>query len=267
MSKYCQCGCGQIVNPGNKYILGHRIRINHPTDNPEVRKKISEAQKGKNNSMFGKKHTIETIKKMSKSHKKPSKEARKNMSESHKLTLKNYKEKYPFLFQVEELKEDPKTGNIQGHCKYNKCENSKEKGGWFDLDANKIYHRVNTLYNPSGFGENNFYCSNKCKQKCDVFNMRGDPCKIKNNEKPYTDSERQTLNQFVLERDNYICQFCGDLATDVHHERPVKLEPFFALDPCFAWSCCEKCHYEKGHPKGTECSTGSLANKSCKEII
>jgi hypothetical protein len=46
----------------------------------------------------------------------------------------------------------------------------------------------------------------------------------------------------------------------------VKLQPFHALDPEYAWSCCEKCHYKKGHKKGTECSTGNLAAKICMPI-
>ena len=57
------------------------------------------------------------------------------------------------------------------------------------------------------------------------------------------------------------CLACDEPATDVHHERPQKLEPFFALDPDFAWSCCEKCHYEKGHKN--ECSTRKIGLKVC----
>ena len=89
--------------------------------------------------------------------------------------------------------------------------------------------------------------------------MRGDP--NKNTFKKYTNEEYETFRNFVLERDSYICQFCGDEATDVHHERPQKLEPFFALDPDYAWSCCKECHYEKGHKD--ECSTGNLAQIIC----
>jgi 5-methylcytosine-specific restriction endonuclease McrA len=71
----------------------------------------------------------------------------------------------------------------------------------------------------------------------------------------------------VLTRDNYICQYCGGVATVVHHERPVKIDPFHAVDPDYGWACCERCHYEKGHPKETECSTGNLAAKVCEPII
>lgn len=59
------------------------------------------------------------------------------------------------------------------------------------------------------------------------------------------------------------CEICGELATHVHHGRPKKLEPFFVLDPDWGVSTCNKCHYKYGHPTGTECSTGRLANIQC----
>ncbi len=55
-------------------------------------------------------------------------------------SLKDYQEKYPFFCQVEELREDPKTGEIQGHCKNHNCKNSKEKGGW--VHSNKKTIRI-----------------------------------------------------------------------------------------------------------------------------
>jgi len=47
-NKYCKCGCKQIVN--NKFVQGHN-------------------SKGKNNPMYGKHHSVKTIKKMSQSRK------------------------------------------------------------------------------------------------------------------------------------------------------------------------------------------------------
>jgi len=60
-----------------------------------------------------------------------------------------------------------------------------------------------------------------------------------------------------------ICEYCEELATHVHHSRPQKLEPGFALDPDFGIACCESCHYKYGHKTGTECSTGQLTNAVC----
>lgn len=54
----CLCGCSQFVSkPGNKFIVGHWVRVNQPSKNPEVVKKISETKKsknkGENNGMYG----------------------------------------------------------------------------------------------------------------------------------------------------------------------------------------------------------------------
>jgi 5-methylcytosine-specific restriction endonuclease McrA len=104
-----------------------------------------------------------------------------------------------------------------------------------------------------------FYCSQECKDVCPLYNLQSDP--FKNSKKPYTESEYQQFRYHVLQRDNHKCQYCGEKAEHVHHERPQKLEPFFALDPDYAWSVCKKCHYEKGHTN--ECSTGKLSSKIC----
>ena len=212
---------------------------------------------GKNNPFFGKIHTKESMEKNRKANK--GKEPwNKNLFLD---TIEHLENKYPFFSQIEEMRYRPGEKEIQVHCKNHLCPNSKEKGGWFTPTRGQIGHRVDALENPRGFGESNFYCSQKCKDQCPLYGLQHDP--FKETKILYTQQEYQTFRQFVLERDNYKCQYCDELATDVHHERPQKIEPFFALDPDLAWSCCEKCHYKYGHKTGTECSTGNLANLQC----
>jgi len=213
----------------------------------ETKNKIRKARHLQKPPRKGIKHTKETKKKI----------ALKN--KGRRTTLTYYRKKYPLLIKIEELKED-KNKNILGHCKNHNCENSKEKNGWFILSTLQLLHRILVIYSPNGFGESNFYCSNECKYECPLYRLRTDP--HQNNEIPYTQEEYKQFRQFVLKRDNYECQYCGEKAEHVHHEKPQKLEPFFSLDPDFAWSCCEKCHYKYGH--NGDCSTGKLANKSCK---
>jgi len=253
----CEYGCGQEV----KYQLKNGKQCCSKSQNscPVIRKKRSISMKGKNTGPQSEEHKRK-IRESNKGKKKGpcSEETRRKISKAQKFILKDYKEKYPFLFIVEELRET-KNGKIQVHCKNHECENSKEKGGWFIPTYTQLYERIRQLEHINGWDGSYFYCSQYCKDTCELYNLKSDPYKDTN--LPYTYKEYQTFRTFVLERDNHICQFCGEPATNIHHERPQKLEPFYALDPDFTWSCCEKCHYEKGHKD--ECSTGNLSKIVC----
>ena len=170
--------------------------------------------------------------------------------------------KHSFFHQVEEIKIEGHQWKV--HCKYSECVNSKEKGGWFIPSTSQINNRINALEGKTGNDGSFFYCSQRCKTNCKTFNVHSDP--NRDTESIYAPGDYETFRLHILTRDKYICQFCGAPATDVHHEIAVKLQPFHALDPEYAWSCCEKCHYKKGHKKGTECSTGNLAAKICMPI-
>jgi hypothetical protein len=176
--------------------------------------------------------------------------------EAKEKLLKNH----PFFCQIEEIKIE--NNEFKVHCKNSNCVNSKENGGWFTPTTAQIHNRIGALENEVGSDGSFLYCSQHCKSTCDAFNVYGDP--ERDTQLPYTQEQYQTFRSYVLTRDNYSCQFCGESATDVHHEIPVKLQPFHAVDPEYGWACCEECHYKKGHPQGTECSTGNLAAKVCR---
>jgi hypothetical protein len=218
----------------------------------ETLQKMSEVRKGKKlgseNPFFGRKHNNEV---------------KKKISYINSYSIKKINKKYPFFSKIEEMRynpDKPEEKEIQVHCKNHDCINSKEKGGWFTPTKSQLHERIRNLEKPLGTEGSYFYCSTKCKQECPLYGLVFDP--YKKNTNPYIEEEYQTFRNFVLERDNYLCQFCGKKAEHVHHERPQKLEPFFALDPDFAWSCCKECHYKFGHKD--ECSTGNLAITICK---
>ncbi len=274
----CLCGCGKRVKPGNLYINGHNMRgkkrpelsgENHPFFGKR-RVEHSKRMSGKNNPMYGKKRSKRTKEKLQKANigktydEKFGLEKALKIKNKKKLTISKIRKRYPFFSQIEEMRynpDKPEEKEIQVHCKNHSCENSKEKSGWFTPTRIQLSERIRQLENVNGNGGCYFYCSEKCKDECPLFNLQNDPYSISN--KPYTQQEYETFKKFVLERDNYKCQYCGKLASEVHHERPQKLEPFFALDPDLAWSVCKKCHYKYGHKTGTECSTGNLAVKIC----
>jgi len=289
MKKLCKCGCGKEVKPGNKYINSHnlynrkcsdetKIKISKIHKNKivskETRKKISESKKEKipwNKGITPSKKTRMKISKSNKGRdawnkgKFMSKDFRMKLSRIRKNTIKKIIEKYYFFSKIEELRYNPlNKKEIQVHCKNHNCENSKEKNGWFTPTYSRLYERIRQLEKENGNGGAYFYCSQKCRDTCPLYNVQSDP--YKNNIIPYTYQENQLWRQIVLKEDKNLCQYCGDKATDVHHIKPVKTHPHLALDPDNGISFCEKCHYKIGHKTETECSTSSLANKTCKEI-
>jgi len=175
---------------------------------------------------------------------------RNKISTTLKKGIDYYLETYPFFSNIEKIKEG-KNKEILVKCK--NC------GKYFEPNGTQLYERIRQLEKIDGNDGCYFYCSEECKQQCPLYNLKQNPLKI--TKKYYTDEEYQTFRKFVLERDNYKCQYCGEKAEHVHHEKPQKLEPFFALDPDFAWSVCKKCHYKYGHKD--ECSTGKLSNIIC----
>jgi len=269
---YSACHVKKIETWMQNYGVEHPVKIpairkkmrntlieKYGEDNPLKIEKFLEKMKKTNMKKYGTEFPIQNS-----DIKKKMKETNmdKYQSEIFSTSLKAKEDwllKHPFLTKVEEIVIKDNTFLV--HCKNHDCENSKEKGGWFVPTGVQLYERVRSLESEMGSDGSFFYCSKKCKELCPLYNQKGDP--YKKIDGLYNTEEYQTFRKFVLERDKYKCQYCGEPATDVHHERPQKLEPFFALDPDFAWSCCKKCHYEKGHPTKTECSTGNLSNKIC----
>lgn len=270
---FCKCGCGREVSKAeNRFISGHNWKGKKLNKN--TIEKLKELQLGESNSFYGKKHSTQSRKKMSESRKgKISHRKGKNIpteviEKIRKKHIENGKnswkkkyyennlpiyESYSKKLTVEELpKRDKKDKNLLTVI----CTNCKKR---FIPSLRSVVNRVRSLKGSQG-GESRLYCSEKCKYTCTIYrkiSLQNDHPSIKN----YTDEEYQTFRRFVLERDGYICQFCGEAGIDVHHERAQKLEPFFSLDPDFAWSVCKKCHYKYGHKD--ECSTGNLSKKIC----
>lgn len=182
------------------------------------------------------------------------------VKETRTFQKKDYEEKYPFFCKIEEIIDDPDGYGILVRCK--KCNE------WFKPIGNQVWSRVVALENPYGFGENNLYCSDECKNSCPLYNLQSDPFKNSDNSKlsSYELSiwrEQVLLNQFDGHGYNF-CEYChGTEKLTAHHIEPKKLVPFYALDPDNGLVACSECHYKYGH--SDECSTGALANVICNK--
>lgn len=246
-SELCSYDCGNAAlyyfPISKKYCC-----CDHHSKCPSNRKKNSERLLNHHVSIETKRKISKKISDLNKHDKK----YKRKQSESRKINYKKFLREHPFFTSIENPRIN-EHGEMVVHCKF--CNQE------FIPTHTQIYERVRQLEHENGKDGCYLYCSDDCKNKCPLFNLI--PTIETQKEKYYSDSEYQTFRQYVLERDNFICQFCGEKATHVHHERPQKLEPFFSLDPDYAWSCCEKCHYGKGHPIESKCSTSNLSKIIC----
>jgi hypothetical protein len=248
----------KIISEKNKLNTGHEPwnkNLKNCFDEKTIQK-MSESHKGLNTWSKGKKLSIETRSKMSLS----------------RLGIKNsfwkggYDKKgvpsYDTYAKYLTIEEKPERyindkNILTVICAYSGCNKR------FIPSLKAVWERSRSLRGTQ-LGEQRLYCSEECKTKCSIYRKSSNPnAYIKKNENIYTYQEYQDFRVFVLERDHYSCQYCGNLAEEVHHERPQKLEPFFALDPDLAWSVCKKCHNRYGHIDG--CSTNTLAQIVCKD--
>jgi endogenous inhibitor of DNA gyrase (YacG/DUF329 family) len=266
-SKFCSSKCSSNsieVNNKKKETCFKNSGYKCPMQDPEIRKKHK--QSCFENSGY------EYPSQDPKNKEKKKETILKNYNGIHpsKLTFQQVQERYPDLVKIEGLIEGP-NGEIWGHCKNSSCKNSEENGGYFDV-SKKVGDR-NDGINKHDTGH--FYCSEECKHTCILFNRSAvalDNLLNENKVIPYTPDEYNTWKEEVYYRqrienntDTNFCEYCH--ATEnlqVHHEVPQKIVPGYALDPINGIIACKDCHYEKGHKKGTECSTGNLASKICK---
>jgi hypothetical protein len=190
-----------------------------------------------------------------------------------KLTYKLTFKRYPELVKIENLIEGP-NGEVLGHCKNSNCPNSIENGGRFILTSYQIQYRNQGINNIND--SNYLYCCEECKKSCILFGRSSE--KLENFLNPSDELSKASPQELSIWRSEVFsqqlkdnedhqenfCEICHETETLVgHHILPQKLYPEFALDPDNGVILCSECHTKYGHTKGTDCSTGYLANKNC----
>lgn len=170
---------------------------------------------------------------------------------TNKRTIESIKEKYLFFSQIEKMRynpDKPDEKEIQVHCKYKKCINSKEYGGWFTPSGRQLEMRISKLEN-EGRDISNFYCSTECKQFCSIFYQHKYPKYYKPNNLREIQFE---LRQLRLEFDNYTCQICGETNVEFHchHIEGIRWEPLQSADLDRVITLCQCCHIEVHKKEG-----------------
>jgi 5-methylcytosine-specific restriction endonuclease McrA len=135
-------------------------------------------------------------------------------------------------------------------------------GRWFVPSIVSVRHRIEALNN-NICGEAKLYCSQECKDSCEVYRKNSNYyLNLTLKKFPYTQKELQIWSQEVFKRANYTCEICGEPVEHAHHIQPKKLEPGLALDPDNGLALCKNCHSKYGHKE--ECSLARLASTVCK---
>ena len=114
-------------------------------------------------------------------------------------------------------------------------------GKIFVPKATNVYNRFMSIVGKYT-GENNFYCSDECKDLCPIFHQGLWPkgFKLYKNDRP---NQKQWAD-LVKERDNYTCQNCGSTEDQMiaHHIDPVINNPIESMDLDNGKTLCVSCH-------------------------
>ena len=173
----CEDHCNKCPKMKKKSSELHKVQIPWNIDTPcteETKNKISKKIKGINHPMYNHPRTEET---------------KNKISRARKFTIEQIQEKYPTFSKEEEMRYNS-DGEIEVHCKYNKCKNSKESDGWFIPTRRQLEARWRALEN-NGDGSY-FYCSEECKHECCLFRLKSDPNRLSKFEKYNFDIWQET---------------------------------------------------------------------------
>ena len=139
-----------------------------------------------------------------------------------------------------------------------------------------VKNRISAI-NGSGRGENNLYCSDKCKQSCTTFGMTPEQL-IKQDmvRAGYIDEEdfqrdgyiQKQFRQYIIDKHGTNCELCGAIGidVDVHHENPLATScgtDIMLWDQDNGIVVCKPCHHRRLHTG--ECSPTSLANRKLQK--
>jgi hypothetical protein len=153
------------------------------------------------------------------------------------------------LHLYEEIRRDPdELEAMQVRCYNHNCK------AWYCPTVEQICNRLQSINN-HGMGESHFYCSDMCKQDCDIYGRM--PIPPKDNE-GLEDGTPPEVSSIVRKRANGICERCKERpGVHCHHTEPRKCSPMLEADIDLCLWVCIECHLECHGKDG--CTFGYLA--------
>ncbi len=154
-----------------------------------------------------------------------------------------------------------------------KCKHCKK---WFKPINRQVRHRVQAI-NGKSMGEKNFYCSQECKDNCEVYGksprtlekqdeLNAGIYTVHKHEGFYTESQLKIWSKEVRNKANNECEKCGSKDNlQSHHINPKSTYPEKALEPDNGVCVCLDCHKNLHDQSG--CKTGQLRKCDIKENI
>lgn len=232
--KLCDYGCGQEAH--YQFKNGNHCCNKSQNSCPIIKEKNRTSLLGKNK---GKKRSSFTRNQMSKSKLglQKGKLSPTWRGGYNKRNIPRYNQYYHQLNPIEKAKRNISDKNIlEVVCTY--C------GNWYIPKLYTVIDRIRSI-NSIGFGEHRFYCSEKCKKECSIYNQRLYP----KDHKAETSREVQPeLRQLRFRIDNYTCQRCNkhqsklDVGLHCHHVEGILWEPLESADVDKTITFCVDCH-------------------------
>lgn len=137
-------------------------------------------------------------------------------------------------------------------------------GKYFKPTYKRVQNRIQSLLGNMG-GEAHFYCSDKCKRACPIFNQYKYPKGHIDSGKWQSREVQAELRQMVFELDEWECQRCGVTTQEAelhcHHLTGVELNPIESADVDNCITLCEFHHDELHKRKG--CTYADFRRKAC----
>ena len=179
---------------------------------------------------------------------------RKSTNRYNRKLVKYNSTTFQELSKYQEIRIDPNNEKL-GQVKCKNCEQ------WLNPTNMMIRSRMASI-NGYAYGDNNTYCSSKCKDSCSIFNQDMYP-------KGFNNYVIRDVPNWIKEEKKesvgYTCEECGAIEVPlcVHHIDPYILYPQLGCDLCNLKVLCDSCHKNIHHEDGMKlyqirCENGKI---------